>query len=55
MMLDKWIYMVKHEGLDGITNKVDATVELVELLEELKARREAEQWLKLRGRGGDCR
>lgn len=55
MTLDEWIYTVKHEGLDGITNKVDATVELVELLEELKIRREAEQWLKVRGRGSNCR
>ena len=39
MTIDEWLHTIRHKGLDGITNKLDATIELVKLLEELQSRR----------------
>lgn len=43
MTINEWIHIIQHKGLDGIANRVDATIELVELLEELQSRRNWEK------------
>ena len=43
MTINQWLHIIQHKWLDGITNRVDATIELVELLEELQSRRNWEK------------
>ena len=43
MTINEWLHIIQHKGLDGITNRVDDTIELVELLEELQSRRNWEK------------
>ena len=29
MTINEWLHIIQHKGLDGITNRVDDTIELV--------------------------
>ena len=33
MTINEWLHIIKHKGLDGIENRLDATIELVELFQ----------------------